>query len=173
MAPWEVGLSLLKYPVILLILLILLRKFSNIFESLLIIISSDLHFYFRTFVCSLYQVMDSDKCSANSTLNDFSFVFILSTIVFFSSEKILSSGLGNCIACKSLAIQTLLWILELVMQDQNLKHDTIAEIILFCKIKKKLFYYIINKLIVFKYWSTVSNSRWETRFSESRETKGL
>ena len=83
----------------------LLVKFSNVFESLPKLMSFDLHSSFRTLVCSLYQVRDSDKCFADSTLNDFSSALILSTISFFSSEIIVSSGLGICIASTSLAVQ--------------------------------------------------------------------
>ena len=83
----------------------LLVKFSNVFESLPKLMSFDLHSSFRTLVCSLYQVRDSDKCFADSALNNFSSVLILSIISFFSSEIIVSSGLGICIASKSLAVQ--------------------------------------------------------------------
>ena len=49
----------------------------------------DLHSSFRTFLCFLYQVKDSDKCFDDSILSIFSPVLIFSLIIFARSDIIL------------------------------------------------------------------------------------
>ena len=64
-------------------------RFSIVFESLAMTMSFNLNSSFRTFVCFLYQVKDSDKCFDDSILNISSSVLIFSQIIFVRSEIIL------------------------------------------------------------------------------------
>ena len=55
-----------------------------ILESLAMIMSFDLH-SFRTFVCFLYKIKDSDKCFDDSSLKAFTSSLIFLLIIFFRS----------------------------------------------------------------------------------------
>ena len=64
-------------------------------QDIAMIMSFDLHPYFRTIVCFLYWVKDSDKRLDNATLKAFSSIFIFSLITFVRSELTLLLNLQN------------------------------------------------------------------------------